>query len=184
MQSDLSPLKAQRREKIIDAAERQFLALGFRATTMEGLAEVVGMSKVTVYGYFRDKDAVFSAVADRLASRLIDAVRDALDGDGTIRQRIKRALIAKHRLVFDLVRGSPHAAELFAAKDRMSAHRFRETDRQIEELLAELLRHDETDRSKALSLARLLFASSQGIANHADGFDEVEVQIGRLVTLV
>jgi AcrR family transcriptional regulator len=184
MQSELSPLKAQRRERILDAAERQFLTLGFRATTMEGLAEVVGMSKVTVYGYFKDKNAAFSAVADRLALRLINAVRNALDGEGNIRQRIRNALVAKHRLIFDLVRGSPHAEELFAAKDRMSAHRFRNTDRQIEELLAEALFKDGTDRSEALSFARLLFASSQGIANHADSFDEVQVQIARLVTLV
>ncbi|MFM9936800.1 MAG: TetR/AcrR family transcriptional regulator [Novosphingobium sp.] len=55
-------MRAAQRETVLDAAEALFLAQGFRATPIEAIAETASMSKVTVYGYFRDKDAVFVAV--------------------------------------------------------------------------------------------------------------------------
>ena len=74
----LSPLKRARRAKIVAAARDRFVADGFRATTMEGIAAAAGMSKVTVYGYFPDKDAVFLAVAETLVEEMEAAVSDAL----------------------------------------------------------------------------------------------------------
>lgn len=182
MPSDtLSPLKAARWQKILDAAQALFVAQGFRGTTMEGIAEAAGMSKATVYGYASDKDAVFAAVADRLADRLQEAVDGALSGDGPPGGRIEAALIAKHRIVHDLVRRSPFAGDLFAEKDRTSGARFATLDRAIEAGIAALLRDGGRDQDNAGRLAALLFNASQGIANGVTEFDIVEKDIHLLV---
>src|SRR6056297_407621 len=89
---ELSPLKAARRDKILEIAEIVFVENGFRGTTMEQIAKAVSMSKVTVYGYFKDKDAVFDAVSDRVATRLEAAVEEALQAGGTAEERISSAL--------------------------------------------------------------------------------------------
>ncbi len=181
---DLSPAKVQRRQKMLDAAEALFVTQGVRSTTMEAIALTANMSKVTVYGYFSDKDAIFAAVADRLATRLIQAVRAALGEVGPVRERVSNALIAKHRIIFDLVRRSPHVSELFAAKDRMSLQRFREADAEIEALLARTLETRSRDADAATFLARLLFAASQGIANRAERFEDAEQGIQALCQLI
>jgi AcrR family transcriptional regulator len=181
---DLSPVKVQRRQKMLDAAEMLFVTQGFRSTTMEAIALAADMSKVTVYGYFSDKDAVFAAVADRLAAQLVKAVSAALEGEGSVRDRVAQALIAKHRIIFDLVRRSPHAGELFAAKDRMSLQRFEDADMEIEALIAEGLRASAKDPNAATLLARLLFAASQGIANRAERFDDTAQGILTLCRLI
>jgi AcrR family transcriptional regulator len=89
MQTDptLSPLKLARRDKLLDVAERLFVTQGFRATTIEGLAEAAGLSKVTVYGYFADKDAVFEAVALRLADRMRAVALGMLQMDASVADR-------------------------------------------------------------------------------------------------
>jgi len=115
----LSPLKAARREKIIDAAERMFLSYGFRGTTVEGIAEAAGISKVTLYAYFHAKDAAFEAVAARFFETLRTAAMAALGGPGRRSARVAAALIAKHGILFDTVRASPHAAELLAARAKV-----------------------------------------------------------------
>ncbi len=79
---------------MLDAAETLFVTQGFRATTMEGIAQAADMSKVTVYGYFSDKDAIFAAVAGCLATRLVKAVSAALGEVGHVRERVNGALIA------------------------------------------------------------------------------------------
>lgn len=181
MANKLTPLREQRREKILDAAERLFVTDGVRATTIEGLAAAVGMSKVTVYSYFDDKDAIFAAVSDRVATRMAEVFLEALDADQSVRDRIADALVAKHRLVHELVRNSTHSRELFRAKDRTSIERFRELDRQMISAITEVLRPLEDEPGK---LAKMLFDASQGIANGTSDFDTVEASIRSLVMLV
>src|SRR5215472_12580361 len=50
------------RQRILGAAREQFLAHGFRSVTMDDLAEVLGMSKKTVYAHFPSKIALVQAM--------------------------------------------------------------------------------------------------------------------------
>ena len=57
---DLDKLQA-----ILDAASALFLERGIAATTMESVAERACVSKMTVYGHFRDKASLLSVVFER-----------------------------------------------------------------------------------------------------------------------
>ena len=57
---DLDKLQA-----ILDAASALFLERGITATTMESVAERACVSKMTVYGHFRDKASLLSVVFER-----------------------------------------------------------------------------------------------------------------------
>src|SRR6516225_12134648 len=57
---DLDKLQA-----ILDAASALFLERGITATTMESVAERACVSKMTVYGHFRDKSSLLSGVFER-----------------------------------------------------------------------------------------------------------------------
>jgi AcrR family transcriptional regulator len=182
MTEPLSPLRSGRRDRIVALAQQAFVQSGFRAASMEGLAQAVGVSKATLYSYFPDKDAVFAAVADHVAARLVSAVEAALaEGIGSARQRVTAALTDKHRIVHDLVRQSPHAAELFAAKTRLRSDQFGETDRVIEAALANVLGQVAGNPQE---LAALLLSASQGIANAAQDFQRAEDRIAQLCMLV
>jgi AcrR family transcriptional regulator len=173
-QSDpaFSPLKLARRDKLLDVAERLFVTQGFRATTIEGLAEAAGLSKVTVYGYFADKDAVFEAVAKRLADRMRGIVFTALQMDAPVADRVSGALIAKHAMIFDLVRTSPFAAELMSRSAALPQI-FAKLDQELIVVVGDAL----DDRA----LAKLLFDAAMGIANGAASRAEMERDVGRLV---
>jgi TetR/AcrR family transcriptional repressor of mexJK operon len=51
-----------KRQAILDAASRIFLARGFAGTSMDAVAEEAGVSKITVYAHFSDKETLFSAM--------------------------------------------------------------------------------------------------------------------------
>jgi AcrR family transcriptional regulator len=56
----------KKRRAILDAAAELFLSVGYRAS-MDDVASVAGVSKVTVYNHFRDKHELFTAaLADRI----------------------------------------------------------------------------------------------------------------------
>ncbi|MBD1863109.1 MULTISPECIES: TetR/AcrR family transcriptional regulator [Trichocoleus] len=61
---DLSPEKTA---AILDGAIQEFLVKGYAATSMDRVAAAAGVSKATVYSHFQDKEALFTALIQRLA---------------------------------------------------------------------------------------------------------------------
>ena len=178
----LSSLKRARRAKIVEAALRLFSARGFRGTTMEAIASEVGMSKVTVYGYFPDKDAVFEAVAEHVAETIRVSFREALEAPSSdLTDQLIGALLAKHSLVRDVVRASAFSDELFKTKTHLASGTFRKLDRELEAMLAKTLKRSGQTNARSKALARLLFGASNGIANRAADLSELSEDLKTLV---
>ena len=183
-QAELSPVRAARRERLLDAAEALFVQQGFRATSIEGIAEAAGMSKVTLYGYFRDKEAVFAAVAERIADAMDAAVEAALAADAPFPAPLAMALTAKHLIVQARVQRSAFASELFQAKAAHVARRFAALDEAIiGGLTAAMEREGQTPAASA-ETAQLLFSAANGIANRAGDAELLTARIERLVRAV
>lgn len=58
------------REAILETAQRYFLQQGFRATTMDQIAEELGISKKTLYENFPSKEALFEASANAFLDKV------------------------------------------------------------------------------------------------------------------
>ncbi|MCS7152760.1 MAG: TetR/AcrR family transcriptional regulator [Bacteroidia bacterium] len=58
------------RETIVEVAQRLIMQQGVRATTMDQIAEYLGISKKTLYEYFPSKDALIEASADFFLNHL------------------------------------------------------------------------------------------------------------------
>lgn len=54
-----------KRRQIIEGARAIFRALGFDAASMGEIAKAAGVSKGTLYVYFKDKDELFQAIVDK-----------------------------------------------------------------------------------------------------------------------
>lgn len=54
------PKDLAKRAAILDAAKRLFTAQGFEGVSMDAIAAEAGVSKLTVYSHFGDKDALFA----------------------------------------------------------------------------------------------------------------------------
>jgi len=82
------------REMILAHAARLFARRGYPATSMNQVAEACGLSKATIYHYFRDKYALLVSIADGHVSRLqllvADATREAAPPELQLRELILR----------------------------------------------------------------------------------------------
>jgi AcrR family transcriptional regulator len=77
---NLSPADiADFRERLLDAAERLFAEHGTEAVTIRQLAEAIGVSPMTPYRYFKDKDAILAAARARAFDRHAEALEQAYD---------------------------------------------------------------------------------------------------------
>ncbi len=70
---------AARRRQILDGARRCFAEYGYDKATVRRLEQAIGMSRGAIFHHFRDKDALFFALAHEDAERMADvASREGL----------------------------------------------------------------------------------------------------------
>ncbi|TWO73428.1 TetR/AcrR family transcriptional regulator [Caenimonas sedimenti] len=71
------------RELILASAASLFAHRGYPGTSMNQVAEACGLSKATLYHYYKDKYALLVSIADSHVSRLQGIVREALSAETT-----------------------------------------------------------------------------------------------------
>lgn len=54
------------KDRILNAAQKQFLIYGFTKVTMDEIAAKIGMSKKTIYKFYPSKTDVVNAIADKM----------------------------------------------------------------------------------------------------------------------
>jgi len=167
-----------RRKRALRSAEELFKKVGFRAVTMETVAREANVAKATLYSYFKNKDELFLAVCARMAAILRGAVEQALSKtDSPLDARLADAVVAKHRPVFSLVRGSPHAAELFSYTHSMAGEIFAELDSAILEMLRAAMAQDGALAPNAKQLARALYFGSAELARVSATAADMEAEL-------
>ncbi|MGV9312868.1 TetR/AcrR family transcriptional regulator [Streptomyces sp. NPDC003691] len=62
------------RQKLLDAARREFAALGVAGARVDRIAELAGVNKERVYGHFGSKEGLFAAVVEAAMDELTEAV--------------------------------------------------------------------------------------------------------------
>lgn len=66
--------KDKRREILLESALDEFFDKGYKAARMDDIAAKAGLSKGTLYLYFKSKEALFSALIDNVAIPNVEAV--------------------------------------------------------------------------------------------------------------
>ena len=67
---------AARRSQILDGARRCFAEFGYEGATVRRLEEATGLSRGAIFHHFRDKDALFLALAHEDARRMADVAAE------------------------------------------------------------------------------------------------------------
>jgi AcrR family transcriptional regulator len=80
----------KKRRQITDAAHKVFLSQGYDVTSMEEIARVAGVSKATLYVYFKDKEELFVAITRESGSRLTAPIFTLDPGDHDVRAVLRR----------------------------------------------------------------------------------------------
>ena len=100
------------RSRLCDIAACLFAEKGEEGFNMRELAKRLGVSAMTPYRYFKDKNAILAEVRARAFSRLADRLQAAL-ADGPDAMGFARAYIqfvreeqTQYRLMYDLGQGS------------------------------------------------------------------------------
>ena len=79
----------ERQEQILDAAASVFARLGFEDARMDDIAAESGLSKGSLYWYFKSKDDIIVALMHRVFSREMADIQALLEMSGTVAERLE-----------------------------------------------------------------------------------------------
>jgi AcrR family transcriptional regulator len=156
---------SDKRDRILDAAQRLFVRYGMKRTSIEDVAREAGIAKGTVYLSFNSKAELFAAIADRLCANTLADARSIVLEAMPLSERLVGLLDCYIGVTHRLVAQSPHIAELTASKEALAAAAFDTLDKQIRSLLGTLLNEAGITRDGA---ADMFLAAGMGTLHTGD----------------
>jgi AcrR family transcriptional regulator len=129
------PVAAGQRERILAAAERLIAEKGCAKTTIEAIVKLAGVSSVTFYEHFRDKEECLVAAFDRAVEELRAEVRDAVPIVMSRADQVRAGLAA----LLAAVDAEPERARLCLVEAQKGGRRMqRRYDEELDRVAAEL----------------------------------------------
>jgi AcrR family transcriptional regulator len=180
----------ERRALILQAAYNTFVSYGFKRTTMDDIAQAVGLSRPALYIHFRNKPDIFRGLMQSMMEETRVRVRECLEQGLPLQERLALALhegiIVPHRKILE----TAHGAELFDTSQEFAADLFLAWMKAVEaEIAFALQRASETqiitipsDLSADI-IASLLIDAIQGMKSRRQSIVEVAEAIPQLLTL-
>jgi AcrR family transcriptional regulator len=87
-------LTAERQTQILNAAEKVFNRFGFNKATMDDIVAESGLSKGTLYWYYKSKDALILALLDRIFVGELSQYEKLIDTEGMASERLEKLMQA------------------------------------------------------------------------------------------
>ena len=78
----------ERKDQILDAASEIFAEKGIHEARMDDIVAKSGLSKGTLYWYFKGKDDILLGIFDRMFRREFEVIDKLVDEDGTASERL------------------------------------------------------------------------------------------------
>ena len=119
------PKDLEKRAAILEAAKLLFPVHGFDGVSMDAIAAEAGVSKLTVYSHFKDKDALFRETVRVKCEEQLPAAMFMADLKGPIRKQLRsiakgffalimsEEAISMHRMMHAQARGDAKLPRLF-----------------------------------------------------------------------
>ena len=85
-------VSAARKNQILDAAMVVFARSGFHEARMDDIVQESGLSKGTLYWYFKSKEEIITAISQRLFATDIEQVGNLLKAEGTVSERLQQLI--------------------------------------------------------------------------------------------
>ncbi len=178
---------AIRQDAILDAAFVAFSNYGYRRTTMDDIAQGVGISRSALYLHYRNKEDIFKSLTKRYFEEAVVTVADELaNPDRPAADTLAAAFYAYNGKFVEMVLGTPHGAELLDAGHLISADFVADGEARISALLAKWLGGGPLPDSlgSADALAATVMASLKGLKTAANSPQSHRISQGQLAKML
>ena len=180
---------AHRQDAILDAAFNAFSTYGYRRTTMDDIAQGVGISRSALYLHFRNKEDILRSLSTRFFDEAAIGVKAELSTpDRSTADTLSAAFVAYDGKFMDAFMNTPHGAELLEAGQLVSADLVAAGEARIHLLLTDWLVSLPLPAAlgEADGLATTVLAALKGLKHNAKsqhGYRASQMQFARVLAI-
>jgi len=102
-------IREQSQEKIIMAAQEEFILQGYKGSTVQSIADRAGLPKANILYYFKNKENIYHAVLEKTLNMWDEGIGD-IDPDNGPKVAIEKFIAAKVKMSFR----HPSASKIYA----------------------------------------------------------------------
>ena len=154
--------KEQRKNLILDVAEKIFSAKPFDDVNMRDLAKEVGISPGSIYTYFPDKETLYVEVSLRGFQRAVDIMKDMLNSGNSSLDKVAERYMEEMIDNYDYMRIVQHCVMDGKFKSQESIDQLKEISRELFTTFDQILAK-ETNAKDIRPLTHLIFSVLNGI---------------------
>jgi len=154
--------KEQRKNLILDVAEKVFSAKPFDDVNMRDLAKEVGISPGSIYTYFPDKETLYVEVSLRGFQRAVTIMKDMLDSGDYSLDKVAERYMEEMIDNYDYMRIVQHCVMDGKFKTKESIDQLKEISRELFTIFDRILAK-ETNAENLRMLTHLIFSVLNGI---------------------
>lgn len=155
LQKRSQSLKSDTRDAILEAALTCFSNYGFKKTTVEDIATEAGVSRPTLYAYFKNKKAILRTISERIHSNTLESIEAQLQSGAPLAKKLEESFWAWSEPFMGTLFGTPHGAELIGATSSLASDISDNARESFVSLLATELEKRFTDGQLDLTLVDL-----------------------------
>lgn len=174
---------AERRNEILDVAERLFCTNGYDNTSTNDILAEIGIARGTLYYHFRSKEDILDAMIDRILDDIIRKARSiALDESTPVLERLTKTVLAANvdtktgDMILEQVHKPQNALLHAKMQDKLLSNLIPFFVKIVEDGIAENLMHTDYPRE---TIHMLLLYSNTVFDEHYNDYSEEEK--GRMV---
>ncbi|NQY65119.1 MAG: TetR family transcriptional regulator C-terminal domain-containing protein [Alteromonadaceae bacterium] len=167
-QGKQSNIRAKSQEKILDAAQQEFILQSYKGATVQSIADRAGLPKANILYYFKNKENIYHAVLEQTLNMWDEGIGDIVIEDGP-KVAIEKFIAAKVKMSFtypsaskmhaiEVIQGAPHLKEFARTY-------LRQWVRTKAKLFQHWIDNGEMNDVDPVSLIILIFSSTQHYAD-------------------
>ncbi len=94
-----TPNGGARRDQILDASRSLFSHYGYKKTTVDDIARAAGVTKPTIYAYFKNKEDILLSLIGREASHVLETGMKSAGGEASAPERLAAMFLSVDSLL-------------------------------------------------------------------------------------
>lgn len=127
------------RDILLDAAKRQFIKNGFDSVSMMDITKESGMSRRTLYSYFKSKADIYNAAVKRETDLVVLKLRNLIAAGTPAPQKMLDYVYGRFSVIKDMVDRNGTLRSFFFRNNWNLEHFRKELDRQEKQILIDII---------------------------------------------
>ena len=175
-------------DKVVQAAQEVFLRYGFKRVTMADIAEAADMSRPALYLVFPSKEEIFTAVVSRVFAAMLDEIRQGLNRDLTVGEKLRFAFDIWCVRPFEIYQRSPDAKDLYESSfqfaTEVTTQAFSRFDALVTDIIEPLMARQAKVKLSSGQIAHLLSCAVLGFKSATTSTVQLRDLIAGLINVV